>query len=80
MGSFQDTDGDGVGDFQGLMRRLGYLGGLGVTAIWLMPFQTSPGRDNGYDVLDYDNVDPVMARSGTLSSSPTPPSSGASAC
>ncbi|WP_168879413.1 alpha-amylase family protein [Rhizobium sp. P28RR-XV] len=58
VGSFQDTDGDGVGDFQGLMRRMDYLGGLGVTAIWLMPFQTSPGRDDGYDVSDYYNVDP----------------------
>ena len=38
-----DANGDGIGDFQGLMRRLDYLQGLGVTAIWLMPFQTSPG-------------------------------------
>jgi maltose alpha-D-glucosyltransferase/alpha-amylase len=52
-----------VGDFEGLMRRLDYLHGLGVTAVWLMPFQTSPCRDDGYDIVDYYNVDP---RYGTL--------------
>ena len=61
--SFMDGDGDGVGDFQGLARRLDYLHGLGVNAIWLMPFQASPGRDDGYDVCDYYNVD---SRYGTL--------------
>ncbi|WP_312408021.1 alpha-amylase family protein [Rhizobium sp.] len=61
--TFMDSNGDGVGDFQGLQRRLDYLAGLGVNAIWLMPFQTSPGRDDGYDVSDYYNVDP---RYGTL--------------
>jgi maltose alpha-D-glucosyltransferase/alpha-amylase len=61
--SFMDSNGDGVGDFPGLMRRLDYLHGLGVTAIWLMPFQVSPGRDDGYDVADYYGVDP---RYGTL--------------
>ena len=63
VGTFMDADGDGVGDFKGLMRRLDYLAGLGVTAVWLMPFQTSPGRDDGYDIADYYNVD---ARYGTL--------------
>nr|WP_250152623.1 alpha-amylase family protein [Ancylobacter radicis] len=58
-----DSDGDGVGDFRGLMRRLDYLHGLGVTAVWLMPFLKSPGRDDGYDVADYYSVDP---RYGTL--------------
>ncbi len=58
-----DADGDGVGDFKGLMRRLDYLQGLGVTAVWLMPFQPSPGRDGGYDISDYYNVDPKY---GTL--------------
>jgi maltose alpha-D-glucosyltransferase / alpha-amylase len=58
-----DSDGDGVGDFRGLVRRLDYLQGLGVTAIWLMPFQPSPHRDDGYDVSDYYGVDP---RYGTL--------------
>jgi maltose alpha-D-glucosyltransferase/alpha-amylase len=61
--TFMDSDGDGVGDFQGLQRRLDYLQGLGITTIWLMPFQTSPGRDDGYDIADYYNVDPSV---GTL--------------
>lgn len=63
VASYMDVDGDGVGDFQGLMRRLDYLHGLGVTAVWLMPFQSSPCRDDGYDVSDYYNVD---SRYGTL--------------
>ena len=63
VGTYMDASGDGIGDFQGLMRRLDYLHGLGVTAVWLMPFQTSPCRDDGYDVADYYNVDP---RYGTL--------------
>ena len=63
VATFMDADGDGIGDFKGLMRRLDYLQGLGVTAIWLMPFQPSPGRDGGYDITDYYNVDPQY---GTL--------------
>jgi maltose alpha-D-glucosyltransferase / alpha-amylase len=63
VGTYMDANGDGIGDFQGLMRRLDYLHGLGVTAIWLMPFQTSPHRDDGYDVSDYYDVD---RRYGTL--------------
>ncbi len=63
VATYMDADGDGVGDFQGLMRRLDYLYGLGVTTIWLMPFQSSPCRDDGYDVSDYYNVD---SRYGTL--------------
>ena len=63
VGTYMDSDGDGVGDFTGLMRRLDYLQGLGVTAIWLMPFQVSPGRDDGYDIADYYGVNP---RYGTL--------------
>ena len=61
--TYMDSNGDGVGDFQGLTRRLDYLAGLGITAIWLMPFQPSPQRDNGYDIADYYGVDP---RYGTL--------------
>jgi len=53
---YQDANGDGVGDFEGLMRRLDYLAGLGATCVWLQPFYTSPNRDNGYDVADYYNV------------------------
>jgi maltose alpha-D-glucosyltransferase / alpha-amylase len=63
VGTYMDANGDGVGDFEGLMRRLDYLHGLGVTAVWLMPFQTSPCKDDGYDITDYYNVDP---RYGTL--------------
>jgi hypothetical protein len=58
VGTYMDSNGDGIGDFKGLMRRLDYLHGLGVTAIWLMPFQVSPHRDDGYDVSDYYGVDP----------------------
>jgi maltose alpha-D-glucosyltransferase/alpha-amylase len=53
---YQDANGDGVGDFEGLMRRLDYLQGLGVTCVWLQPFYPSPNRDNGYDVTDYYGV------------------------
>ena len=51
--AFQDSDGDGIGDFQGLISRLDYLQDLGVTAIWLLPFYPSPLRDDGYDIADY---------------------------
>jgi len=63
VGTYMDANGDGIGDFEGLMRRLDYLHGLGITAIWLMPFQTSPGRDDGYDISDYYGVNPAY---GTL--------------
>lgn len=63
VGSFMDSNGDGIGDFEGLARRLDYLHGLGVTTLWLGPFQPSPRKDDGYDVADYYNVDP---RYGTL--------------
>jgi len=63
VGTYMDASGDGIGDFQGLMRRLDYLHGLGITTIWLMPFQTSPGKDDGYDISDYYGVNPAY---GTL--------------
>ncbi|UPK36071.1 alpha-amylase family protein [Bradyrhizobium sp. 186] len=63
VGTYMDANGDGVGDFKGLLRRLDYLHGLGITTIWLMPFQSSPGRDDGYDIADYYSVD---SRYGTL--------------
>jgi maltose alpha-D-glucosyltransferase/alpha-amylase len=63
VGTYMDADGDGIGDFKGLTRRLDYLHGLGITAIWLMPFQPSPQRDGGYDIADYYGVD---SRYGTL--------------
>jgi maltose alpha-D-glucosyltransferase/alpha-amylase len=63
VSTYMDANGDGIGDFRGLMNRLDYLQGIGVTAIWLLPFQPSPFRDDGYDVADYYGVDP---RYGTL--------------
>jgi maltose alpha-D-glucosyltransferase / alpha-amylase len=63
VGTFMDANGDGVGDFEGLMRRLDYLAGLGINCVWLMPFQKSPRRDDGYDISDFYQVD---ERFGTL--------------
>jgi maltose alpha-D-glucosyltransferase / alpha-amylase len=60
---YLDANGDGVGDFAGLTRRLDYLAGLGVTCVWLQPFYPSPNKDNGYDVSDYYGIHP---RHGTL--------------
>jgi maltose alpha-D-glucosyltransferase/alpha-amylase len=61
--AFQDSDGDGTGDFRGLTTRLDYLRDLGVTAIWLLPFYPSPLKDDGYDIADYYGVHPMY---GTL--------------
>jgi alpha-glucosidase len=58
--SFQDTDGDGIGDIKGIIQRLPYIASLGVDAIWLSPFFTSPQADMGYDVSDYCDVDPMF--------------------
>jgi maltose alpha-D-glucosyltransferase / alpha-amylase len=57
VGAFMDANGDGIGDFEGLTRRLDYLQGLGVTALWLNPFMGSPRHDHGYDITDYYTVD-----------------------
>jgi maltose alpha-D-glucosyltransferase / alpha-amylase len=54
--AFFDTTDDGIGDFQGLTRKLDYLSDLGVTALWLLPFYPSPLKDDGYDIADYRNV------------------------
>ncbi|MEW6441883.1 MAG: maltose alpha-D-glucosyltransferase [bacterium] len=56
--AFCDSDGDGIGDFNGLRQKLDYLQDLGVTAIWLLPFYPSPFRDDGYDVSDYTGIHP----------------------
>jgi maltose alpha-D-glucosyltransferase/alpha-amylase len=61
--AFKDSNGDGVGDFTGLIEKLDYIADLGVTAIWLLPFYPSPGRDDGYDIADYRAVNPLY---GTL--------------
>jgi maltose alpha-D-glucosyltransferase/alpha-amylase len=62
--TYMDANGDGIGDFEGLVRQLDYLHSLGVDAIWLAPFQPSPNRDNGYDVSDHYGVDPRHGSSG----------------
>jgi trehalose synthase len=61
--TFFDCDGDGIGDLTGLTERIDYLAGLGISCIWLMPFQPSPNRDDGYDITDYYGVD---SRLGSL--------------
>ena len=61
--AFQDSNGDGIGDFQGLTERLDYLADLGITAVWLLPFYPSPLKDDGYDIADYTDVHPSY---GTL--------------
>src|SRR5579863_1303323 len=58
--SFQDSTGDGMGDLRGLRRRLDYIAGLGVDAIWISPFYRSPLRDFGYDISDHLSVEPIF--------------------
>ncbi|MGC1242154.1 MAG: maltose alpha-D-glucosyltransferase [Chryseosolibacter sp.] len=57
--AFRDGNGDGIGDFAGLLQKLDYLHDLGVTAIWLLPFYPSPLRDDGYDIADYYSINPA---------------------
>jgi maltose alpha-D-glucosyltransferase/alpha-amylase len=64
VGVFKDSDGDGRGDFNGLIQKLDYLKMLGVDVIWLAPFQPSPGQDDGYDVADFYGVDPRLGTAG----------------
>ena len=61
--SYQDSNGDGIGDLGGIVQRLGHIASLGADAIWISPFFTSPMKDFGYDVSDYCDVDPMF---GTL--------------
>lgn len=58
--SFQDSDGDGIGDLRGIIQRMEYLGKLGIDAIWLSPVCKSPQADNGYDISDYQDIDPTF--------------------
>ncbi len=61
--SFQDSNGDGIGDIRGIINRLDYLEDLGIDAVWLSPVCKSPQDDNGYDISDYQDIDPMF---GTL--------------
>ena len=61
--SFCDSNGDGIGDLQGIISKLDYLKELGIDAIWLSPVYRSPQDDNGYDISDYQDIDPLF---GTL--------------
>src|SRR5919202_3236675 len=60
--SFQDSDGDGVGDLRGVRERVDYLAELGVDAVWLSPFYPSPLADGGYDISDFTAVDPRLGQ------------------
>jgi len=57
--TFYDSNGDGYGDFAGLIEKLDYIEELGVTCIWILPFYPSPLRDDGYDIADYVNINPL---------------------
>src|SRR3954453_7740548 len=64
--SFQDSDGDGIGDLGGILQRLDHLADLGVDVVWLSPVYPSPQADNGYDISDYQDVDPLFGSLGQL--------------
>ena len=64
--SFADSDGDGVGDLGGILQRLDHLERLGVDVVWLSPVYRSPMADNGYDISDYQDVDPLFGTLGQL--------------
>src|SRR5580698_6298175 len=64
--SFQDTNGDGVGDLEGIIRRLDYLAALGIDAIWISPIFPSPMADFGYDVSDYCDIEPLFGNLETF--------------
>ncbi len=58
--SFYDSNGDGIGDIPGITHKLDYLSDLGIDAIWLSPVNTSPMHDFGYDICDYNDIDPIF--------------------
>jgi maltose alpha-D-glucosyltransferase / alpha-amylase len=64
--AFNDSNADGIGDFHGFIEKLDYLKDLGVTALWLLPFYPSPGRDDGYDIADYTEVNPAYGHLGDV--------------
>jgi trehalose synthase len=64
--TFLDSDGDGMGDLTGLVQRIDYLAGIGVSTVWLMPFYPTPDRDDGYDVTDFYGVDPRLGSPGNF--------------
>ncbi len=64
--SFKDSNGDGIGDIPGIISKLDYLQNLGIGGIWLSPIYTSPQADNGYDIANYDDVDPIFGDMGDL--------------
>ena len=64
--TYLDDNGDGIGDFAGLARRIDYLADLGITCLWLMPFYPTPDRDDGYDVSDFYGVDPRLGNHGDV--------------
>ena len=68
--SFFDGNGDGIGDFRGLLEKLDYLQSLGVTCLWLLPFFPSPLKDDGYDIADYANMHPSYGDAGRLQDIP----------
>ena len=57
--SFRDANGDGFGDFRGVIEKLDYIEQLGITCIWLLPFYPSPLRDDGYDIASYESIHPT---------------------
>ena len=60
--SFQDSNGDGIGDIPGIIKRLDYLQSLGIGILWLSPVFVSPCADQGYDIADYFDIDPILVR------------------
>ena len=76
--SFADSDGDGIGDLPGITSRLPYLRDLGIDAVWLTPFYTSPQHDHGYDVADYRDVDPLFGSLSDFDTLMPPPTTSGS--
>jgi maltose alpha-D-glucosyltransferase/alpha-amylase len=74
---FCDSNNDGIGDFAGLTEKLDYLQELGVTALWLLPFYPSPGRDDGYDIADYGDINPDFGTMKDFAASSRKPGSAA---